>query len=560
MLTNLYVKNLALIDEAEVPFGRGLHILTGETGAGKSVLIGSVSLALGQKMSRELIRDETKPCLVELTFSIGSRQTAEKLSALDAAPEDGQLVITRKVQDGRSVFRLNGETCTAAKIRQIAALLLDIHGQHEHQSLLYPERQLDILDAYGGEETERLLAGTGEAWETWHALRKELEACQMDDAQRERDIAYLEYEIREIEEADLQPGEDEELEKAYRRMANGRKIAECLQQVRMLTGYEEGAGDAIGRAARELQSVTEYDSSLENLAALLTDADGLLNDFNRELSDYLDDFTYSEEEFSRTEKRLDQVNRMKARYGQTIEAILEYRGKQEERLGQLQNMTERRAALEKEEEAARQRLTDACALLTKQRRRAAEGLSAEISQSLKELNFLSSAFSIQFTETGHPGKNGADAIDFLISVNPGEPLRELRKVASGGELSRIMLAIRTLLSDRDETETLIFDEIDTGISGRTAQAVSEKMARIARGKQVICITHLAQIAAMADHHYEIAKSAGKEGRTNTHIRELSEEESVHELARILGGAEITETVVDSAREMKRLANEKKTNA
>ena len=555
MLTNLYVKNLALIDEAEVPFGRGLHILTGETGAGKSVLIGSISLALGQKMSRELVRDETKPCLVELTFSADTPFMAEKLAEIDAAPEDGQLVITRKVQDGRSVFRLNGETCTAAKIRRIAGLLLDIHGQHEHQSLLYPERQLEILDAYGGESVRTLKGRTAAAWESWNALRKELEDCRIDESQREREMAFLEYEIREIDGAALTPGEDEELEKAYRRMSNGRKIGETLQQVRSLTGYDEGAGDALGRAARELQAVTEYDSALESLASSLTDVDSLLNDFNRELSAYLDDFSFSEEEFAQTEKRLDLVNHMKARYGQTIDAVLEYRGKQEEKLQRLANLAERKAELEREETEAAGELQTACRQLTEQRRRCAEELSEEITASLKELNFLSSAFSIRFTETAHPGRNGADAIDFLISVNPGEPLRELRKVASGGELSRIMLAIKTLLSDRDATETLIFDEIDTGISGRTAQAVSEKMARIAENKQVICISHLAQIAAMADHHYEIAKTADQDGRTNTHIRELTDEESVTELARILGGAEITGTVVESAREMKRLAGE-----
>ena len=557
MLTNLYVRNLALIDEAEVPFGQGLHILTGETGAGKSLLIDSISMALGQKVSRGAARDAGKPCVAELTFSVESPSLVEKLTAIGAAPEDGQLIITRKLQDGRSTCRLNGETCTAAKVREVASLLLDIHGQHEHQSLLYPDRQLDILDAYGREAIAPLTARTADAWEHWRTVCRDLEACMTDDSQREREMAFLQYEIREIEEAALIPGEDEELEQAYRRMANGKKIAEVLQSVHRLTGYDSGAGDAIGQASRELQTVTEYDGQLDELASALADADNLLNDFNRELSDYLDGFTFSDEEFYAAEQRLDVLNRMKSRYGNSIEEILRYQEKQREKLHDLEHLAERREELKKEKEKAESVLAEASRELSEQRKRCASELSEKIAASLRELNFLAAEFSIQFTQTAAYGKNGTDSIEFLISVNPGEPLRELRRVASGGELSRIMLAIKTLLSDKDETETLIFDEIDTGISGRTAQAVSEKLSRIARSRQVICITHLAQIAAMADHHYEITKAAVSDGHTRTSIHELSEGESVCELARILGGAEITDTVMESAREMKRLAEEKK---
>ena len=556
MLKNLYVKNLALIDEAEVSFDRGLHILTGETGAGKSVLIGSVSLALGQKMSRELIRDESRPCVVELTFYINDPQTEKRLAEMGAFPEDGQLIITRKIADGRSTFRLNGETCTAAKIREVSSVLLEIHGQHEHQSLLHPDRQLEILDAYGGGQIRPLLERTAAAWERWRTLEKELEGFQTDESQREREIAFLQYEIGEIRDAALVPGEDEDLEQSYRRMANGKKIAEKLDMVHHLTGYEEGAGDAIGRAVHELQAVTEYDERLTEMAGALSGVEDLLNDFNRELSDYQESLVFSDEEFYETEQRLDLVNRLKSRYGQTIDEILKYRERQEQALERLEHFAEQKAGLELQKAEAERELEEACEALSLQRRRSAAELSSAISAGLKELNFLSSEFSIRFSDAGRFGRNGRDAVEFMISVNPGEPLRELRKVASGGELSRIMLAIKTILSDRDETETLIFDEIDTGISGRTAQAVSEKLARIAGQKQVICITHLAQIAAMADRHYEIVKTAGEGDRTRTEIRELTDEKSVQELARILGGAEITETVVESAREMRRLAREK----
>lgn len=557
MLTNLYVRNLALIDEAEVSFGQGLHILTGETGAGKSLLIGSISMALGQKVSRDAAGDGGKPVLAELTFTVDNPAVLEKLAAIGAAPEDGQLIITRKLQDGRSTCRLNGETCTAAKIRQIASLLLDIHGQHEHQSLLYPDRQLEILDAYGRERIAPLAGRAADAWEKWRTVSAELESCRKDDSGREREMAFLEYEIREIRDAGLVIGEDEELEQAYRRMANGKKIAEVLQSVQQLTGYDRGAGDAIGQAARELQTVTGYDGQLEELSAALSDADNLLNDFNRELSDYMDSFTFSDEDFYAAEQRLDVLNRMKSRYGNSIEEILRYQEEQEQKLHRLEHLGEQIERLEKEKQEAEAALEAASLALSEQRQRTAGELSGAIAQSLRELNFLSAEFSVRFERTSSYGKNGYDSIEFLISVNPGEPQRELRKVASGGELSRIMLAVKTLLADRDDTETLIFDEIDTGISGRTAQAVSEKLSAIARSRQVICITHLAQIAAMADHHYEIMKAAEGDGHTRTHIRELSEEESVRELARILGGAEITETVMDSAREMKRLAGERK---
>ncbi len=557
MLTNLYVRNLALIDEAEVSFGQGLHILTGETGAGKSLLIGSISMALGQKVSRDAAGDGGKPVLAELTFTVDNPAVLEKLAAIGASPEDGQLIITRKLQDGRSTCRLNGETCTAAKIRQIASLLLDIHGQHEHQSLLYPDRQLEILDAYGRERIAPLAGRAADAWEKWRTVSAELESCRKDDSGREREMAFLEYEIREIRDAGLVIGEDEELEQAYRRMANGKKIAEVLQSVQQLTGYDRGAGDAIGQAARELQTVTGYDGQLEELSAALSDADNLLNDFNRELSDYMDSFTFSDEDFYAAEQRLDVLNRMKSRYGNSIEEILRYQEEQEQKLHRLEHLGEQIERLEKEKQEAEAALEAASLALSEQRQRTAGELSAAIAESLRELNFLSAEFSVRFERTSSYGKNGYDSIEFLISVNPGEPQRELRKVASGGELSRIMLAVKTLLADRDDTETLIFDEIDTGISGRTAQAVSEKLSAIARSRQVICITHLAQIAAMADHHYEIMKAAEGDGHTRTHIRELSEEESVRELARILGGAEITETVMDSAKEMRRLAQERK---
>ena len=380
----------------------------------------------------------------------------------------------------------------------------------------------------------------------------------MNEEERAREISFLEFEIQEIDEAALDPAEEEELERRYRKMSNSRKIAEALNQAYQLTGYEAGAGEMTGRALKELSGVASFDEELEGLVSALTDIDGLLNDFNRDVSAYLSDFTFSEEEFYETEKRLDQLNHLKSKYGKTIADVIDYQERQKRRLEQLQNFEARRGLLSDRYEEAVKRLELASHNLSAKRKEYSRELSKQIIIGLQELNFLDVSFEISFSRTDHYNKSGFDEIEFMISTNPGEPVKPLAKVVSGGELSRIMLAIKTLLADKDNTETLIFDEIDTGISGRTAQKVSEKMARIGKGHQVLCITHLAQIAAMADVHFEIAKQV-EHMETLTRIRRLSVSESVQELARILGGAEITKTVYDSAREMKELAQVQKTS-
>nr|WP_027872299.1 DNA repair protein RecN [[Eubacterium] cellulosolvens] len=556
MLTNLHVKNLALIDEAEVNFGPGLNILTGETGAGKSILIGSINIALGQKMSREMIRKGQTSALVELVFQVDNPAVREKLKELDVETEDGQLIITRKYNDGRSISRLNGETCTAAKIREISSLLLDIHGQHEHQKLLYPENQLEILDAFGRKKIQGILRETEEAYALWQGVKRELRDYEVDDGEREREVSFLRFEIGEIEEAGLTAGEDEELEKTYRRMSNSRKIVETLNTVHQLTGNDGGAGDQTGRAVQELERVTDLDDGLAGLHASIVDIDNLLNDFNREAASYLEDFTFSEEEFYETERRLNRINDLKVKYGRTVEDILAALDERKEKLAHFENFEERRQELLDQEKKAREKLDDVCNRLTDARREAAGELSRQVIHELEDLNFLSIEFEISFRKNSSYAKNGNDTVEFLISTNPGESVKPLSRVVSGGELSRIMLAIKTLLADKDETESLIFDEIDTGISGRTAQKVSEKMAQIAGSHQVLCITHLAQIASMADHHYVITKQIEGDG-TSSHIRELGENEIVDELARILGGAEITQAVIENAGEMKRLADRRK---
>ena len=553
MLRSLHVKNLALIDEIEVEFGEGLNILTGETGAGKSIILGSVNLALGGRYTRDIIRDGADYGFVELTFEIRDPGQIERLKALDVFPEEGMVVLSRRLMEGRSVSRINGETVTMGLLREVSAVLIDIHGQHEHQSLLYKKNHLEILDAFAREEGAGCRQAVQEAYRDYRACEKELEEVSMDESQRAKEMAFLEFEVEEIEKAALQEGEDEELESAYRRMANGRKIAgSALEAYRYTSEDPDSASENLSRAIRALSEAAECDEGARQLQEQLVEVDSLLNDFNRELSDYSKSCEYSEEELYETENRLNEINRLKVKYGGTVGEILAYQEQQAGKLEKLQDYEAYLAGLEKKAKEAEALLVEACRSLSQVRKSQATILEEAVQKGLEELNFADVRFEIHFEELKSYTGNGTDDVEFMISLNPGQPLRPLKDVASGGELSRIMLAIRTVMARRDDIETLIFDEIDVGISGRTAQKVSEKMALIGKTHQVICITHLAQIAAMADAHYVIEKTV-EEMETRTRIRRLTEEDSVRELARILGGARITDAVLTNAREMKELA-------
>ena len=556
MLIHLHVKNLALIEEAEVSFGPGLNILTGETGAGKSILLGSMQLILGSKISRNMIRDTDTYALVELLFEVENEKALKDLRAMDIEPEEGQVLLSRKITGGRSVSKINGETCTVSQMKAAAACLLDIHGQHEHQSLLYRDKQLEILDSFSQDTIRPLAEKTAEAYHALRDSRKALEELNMNQEDRAREMAFLEYEIQEIEQAALTPGEDEELEKKYRKLSNSRRMMETLQQVALLTGYEQGASGETGEAVRELSKILQYDEELQDTCDLLMQADSLLSDFGRELSSYMDDLVFDEETWYQTEKRLDLVNSLKSRFGQSIPEILAYRDRQAEKYDLLKDLEKHLAQAERKVAEAEKAYCAAAKALSEERKKAAGELEKQVIRSLTDLNFLDVRFAIRFDEKKESA-NGTDDVEYEISTNPGESIRPLGEIVSGGELSRIMLALKTILADRDQIGTLIFDEIDTGISGRTAQKVSEKMAAIAEHRQVICITHLPQIAAMADQHFEIEKHGDEVNGTETQIHLLNEEDSVRELARLLGGAAITPAVLQNAREMRMLAREKK---
>ena len=524
MLRNLHIKNLALIREVDVDFNPGLNILTGETGAGKSIIIDSIGMALGGKPVRRLIRDDAPSGLVELVFEVSNPETEAALAAMDIAAEDGVILISRKMQGNRSTIRINGETRTAADARAVGSLLLDIHGQSEHQKLLRPDHQLDLIDSYGREEIREALLKVRESYKVYG----------------------------------LKEGEDEELEALYRKMKNARRIVTAVNEAHTLTGYEEGAGDEIGRAVKELDSVSEYDEEIAGLLNTLSEIDDLLNDFNREVAAYADSLEFEESAFAETEERLDLINRLKAKYGRTISDILMAKEEKEEELSALRDYEEERIRLKKKFARAEEALGEASRGLSVLRKRYAEEFSRKVVDQLRELNFAKADFAVHFEETAGYTANGCDAVSFMIATNPGEPRRELSKVVSGGELSRIMLGIKTIFAADDKTETLIFDEVDTGISGRTAQMVAEKMSAIARDRQVLAITHLPQIAAMADTHYAITKELS-DSSAITKIEALSEEESVLELARLIGGEKITENTLKSSREMKEMCRQMKKN-
>lgn len=552
MLLSLHVKNLALIEEVEVEFGDGLNILTGETGAGKSIIIGSLNLALGEKPQKEMLRENVDYALVELVFQVEDPRTLERLLELDVVPEDGQVIMSRKVMATRSIGKINSESVSASRMREVASLLIDIHGQHENETLLQKRRHLEILDEYAKDALAEKKEELSKVFSEYQSLKKKRQEATTDAGERARELSFLEYEIQEIEDADLKPGEDEALEAEYRRMANGKKILEAIGEAHELTAGTSGADGQISRALRELSAVAEYDGRLSELLQQLSDVDGLLNDFNRDLSDYMADAEFSEEEFYQVEQRLDTLNRLKAKYGDSLDDILRQKEEKEKRLEILKNYEAYLEDLKERLARAEERLDALSHEVSKIRKEYAKELSAQVTEALEQLNFLDVSFSMEFSEDKPYSANGIDEPEFVISTNPGEPPKPLHKVASGGELSRVMLAIKTILAEQDAVGTMIFDEIDAGISGRTAQMVAEKMNYIAKRHQVICITHLPQIASMADTHFLIEKSVVNNATIST-IRELGKDDSVDELARMIGGVRVTDTVRDSAREMKEMA-------
>ncbi len=559
MLESLYVKNLALIDEQEVTFSEGMNILTGETGAGKSIIIGSINLALGGKAGKDYIRSGADYALVELLFSLNEQQCG-LLREMDLPLEDGNtLILQRKITAGRSTCRVNGEMVSAGQLKQLSGSLLDMYGQHEHQSLLKPAACKKMLDDYIGQEAESIKGRLKELLADHRKYQEELESQNSDEAVRAKEAKLLAFEIEEIEAAALDPLEDEQAEKRYRKLTNARKMKEVVYAVHGLTGYDEegSAGQAVGHALRELKTLHDLDGEIDPLISQLTDIDDLLNDFNRSMAQYRDSLEFDEEEFVELEERLNVINHLKDKYGSTIEEVLHAREEKQKALDRLENHEAYMEKLREKIEEHRAKILALCRQLSDLRKKAAPSLAEKLKSAMVDLNFLDVRFSISVDaqEEGFTA-DGYDKIEFLISTNPGETLKPLWQIASGGELSRIMLAFKTVFADRDETDTLVFDEIDTGISGKTAWKVSEKLGRLSKNHQIICITHLAQIAAMADTHFMIEKNVAND-RTVTNIRQIVDDEILGELARLLGSGEATGAALENARELRTAAGKVK---
>ena len=549
MLTDLHVKNLALIDESEVELSGGLNILTGETGAGKSIIIDSVSFALGEKVPKGFLREGSEEGFVELRFSGISPELKNFLDSKDIYPESDEIILSRRLHAGRSVAKINGESVNAALLKEVAGFLIDIHGQHEHQSLLNKNKHLDFLDDYAGEKVLSLRTEAESGYSQLRRLKEKLASEDRDEREvaRERDL--LAYEVGEIEDAAILPGEDESLEDEYSRMKNHSRIAASLSEVVRFMSDDGGAKDMAGRALKEISSVSDLDKEIASMESELYDIESLCGDLLRHVNTFMDESEYDGERFDEVESRLDLINRLKSKCGGSVESINRQLSEKKERLEELEDHENFVAGLRGRISECEADLQKKCDKLSKLRKKAASDMEKKLISELSELNFADVRFEIVFGETDGFTAKGTDDICFMISTNPGEPLKELSAVASGGELSRIMLAIKSLKADSDGIGTMIFDEIDTGISGETARRVAVKMHEMAGDHQIICITHLPQIAACADNHYLIEKISDDESTVST-IKLLDHEGSIAELARMMGGAQISDKLLESAREMK----------
>ena len=557
VLVNLHVKNLAIIDEVEVDFSDRLNVLTGETGAGKSIIIGSINLALGQKSPKDVIRKGADYALVELTFRADTERQRALVEEMGISMEDDEILISRKIMAGRSVNRINGESVTLAMIRRIADIMIDIHGQNEQQSLLHSAKHMEIVDRYAREELGDRITRMADGYREYQRLQQELSQHEVPEEERLREISFMKYELEEIEQASLMHGEEEQLAEQYRMLSNATEIASGLGEIYGMTGEGNAtAAEQLGQSLRILHKLSEYSPQMEEFANQLSDIDSLLTDFNRDISVYMSDFETGGERFAEVEARLDLVRTIKAKYGATTAQVQEYADKLQEKLMKYEEYEQYREELLKSLTQQETTLKSLAVEITAIRQKVSRRLEKEIIKALKELNFLQVQFEIAVRPLDHLNSQGQDEVEFMLSTNPGMDLKPIGDAASGGELSRIMLAVKAVLAQHDEIPTLIFDEIDVGISGRTAQMVAEKMAYIGMTHQVICISHLAQIGAMADSHYLIEKTSRNE-HTSTDIRLLDEKESVGELARILGGVEITDSVRESAAEMKQMAEKVK---
>ena len=554
MLQSLHIKNLALIDEISVDFSDGLNILTGETGAGKSIIIGSIGIGLGGRFDNSLLRDKEAEGLVELIFWVDpeSEKALRELDS-DITPCEGQLIIQRRLVNGRTTNRINDHSVTITKLREVAEVLINLHAQHESTTLLKPKKHLAIIDS-SCSEISVLKEKVSNIYKDYKKVCDNLDELSKDEGEMVKRLDFISFEISEIESACLIDGEDTALEEQYKKMNASKDILLVLNDIYRVTGYDDSnsAGNVISRNLPHLRDLIRYDKDIKNVAEYLSNIDSLLNDFNRSLSDYMSSMEFDEADLRNTEERLDLINSLKMKYGKSIDLIKDTLEELKSEREKLKNHDEIIAELKQKKDKLYKELTKAADDLSLKRNDAAKSLTEKIKSSLLLLNFNDVRFTTDFKKKEEIGADGYDEVCFMISTNVGEDIKPLQDVASGGELSRVMLAIKASLATDNDMTTLVFDEIDTGISGITAEAVGKMMKRIAVKRQVICITHLAQFASVSDHSFIIEKKVmGEETdkKTVTDIREIDEEGKIMEIARLLGGAQITDNVLATAREM-----------
>lgn len=555
MLENLHIKNAALITECDLQFTQGLNILTGETGAGKSMILGSLKFALGGRADRDLLRKGEKQAVVEALFFAEDEGISILLeeNGIETEP-DGQILISRTLNEsGKSICRVNGCTVTAGMLRQIAAELMDIYGQHEHQSLLNPSRHIRLLDRFCGENLEEKLAEYNWWYEKRKDARQQLETLLGDESQRAQRLDILRFQTEEIAAADLRVGEEESLIERKKRLAGKEKLMRLTSEgVALLYDGAEGmvpACDLLGRALEDAAEAAELDPQIKETAEVLENAYAQIEDCARTWKRYGAALESEPEALEETEERLQTIYRFKRKYGGSLEAVLEFYEKAVAEMEFLENSEEIAAKLEKQRKEAEEQLFRISREITAVRQERAAKVERQVEESLHQMQMSQARFQIAFEEKEEFGKDGRDKVEFLISANQGEDLKPLAKIASGGEMSRVMLALKSVLVDGDDIGTFVFDEIDAGISGKTARKVGEKMYLLGRKRQILCITHLPQIAALADRHFRITKEEGLE-RTETKVTLLDEEGACREVARLMGGEEITETTLAAARELR----------
>lgn len=547
MLELLHIENIAIIEAADIEFAPGFNALTGETGAGKSIVIDSLSAVLGQRTSREQIRTGAEKAFVSAAFSGMAPELTEELGIQPEA--DGTLLLQREIQtDGKNVCRVNGRPVTVGQLRALGARLLNIHGQHDGQQLLDEEQHIVYLDSFG--RVESLAITYAEKYKNFTDIRRQIGALQMDEAEKVRRVDTLQYQIEELRRAKLTPGEEEELTARRGMLRNAEKFLDAVAGADYaLNGDDSGGGalSALRQAQDALSGVRHLDDAFGQLYERLGEAYSEVYDIAATVEDKRGELDVSPGELDRVESRMDLLYRLKKKYGATVEDMLDYQARCEAELAQIEDAGDTLARLEQALSKAEKEARQAAQALSDARKAAAEQLTSQILAELQQLDMGKIRFAVDFAEKPLDS-DGMDTVRFLMSANVGEELRPIHKIASGGELARIMLAMKNVLSEQDHVGTMVFDEVDTGVSGRAAQKVAEKMARISRRKQVLCVTHLPQLAAMADTHFSVEKGE-RGGRTYTEVRRLDREQRRQELARLTGGSHVSQTMLDGAEEL-----------